>query len=73
MTTTATQTARRAYSVAEAAQAVGRSTDHIYRAIRTTNVDPAKGVHHLRAKKDGKGYLITADALDAWLEQHLDA
>ena len=62
-----------AYSVRQAAEATGYSRQHIHRAIHTTNVDPAKGVHHLPAKKDGKGYRVLADALKSWLEQLPDA
>lgn len=66
--------ARIAYSLKDAAEQVGYSTDYIRRAIKTTNVDPAEGVHHLPAKQDTKGhYRITHAALEKWLDQMADA
>ena len=62
-----------AYTIAEAAEATGYSQQHIRRAIATTNVDPAAGVHHLPAKRDGKKYRVLAAALTKWLEQLPDA
>lgn len=72
MTTSATR--RVSFFLKDAAEATGFSPDHIRRAIRTTNVDPAIGVHHLPAKVDTRGrYVIKADALDAWIDQMADA
>lgn len=42
--------------------AYGVSTDTIRRAIRTGA---------LAAKRDGRGYLLHVDALDAWFHTHL--
>lgn len=74
MSRTAIDSGRVAYSLKEAAAAVGYSTDHIRRAIRTINVDPSEGVHHLPAKVDSRGqYRITHAALVAWVDQMADA
>jgi hypothetical protein len=64
---------RLAYTVVEAAKATGFSRDYLHRAIRTDNVDPTAGIHHLPAKRDAKGYRILHGALVAWLEQFPDA
>ena len=57
-----TGTDRRAFRLREAAAAYGVSTDTIRRAIRSGA---------LAAKRDGRGYLLHVDALDAWFHTHL--
>lgn len=71
---TAQTTQRISYFIKDAAEATGYSPDFIRRAIKTTNVDPAKGVHHLPAKRDPNGkYVIKVAAVDTWLDQMDDA
>lgn len=63
-----------AYSLKDAAADTPYSVDYLRRAIKTTNVDPAKGVHHLPAKQDRNGkYVIEGEALAAWIGQLDDA
>ena len=59
--------AKLAYTVSEAADLASVSSDTIRRAIHTTD-GPS-----LVAKRVGRKYLITADALRAWLAAHPDA
>lgn len=57
-----TRTAERAYSLAEAADLKSVSQDTLRRAIRATEGNV------LRAKKIGRGYRISASALEDWFE-----
>lgn len=57
---TAPKTAERAYSLAEAAELKGVSPDTLRRAIKA-----AEG-NTLAAKKVGRGYRISASALESW-------
>jgi len=59
--------AERAYSVTEAAELKSVSPDLIKRAIRATSGNT------LRAKKLGRGYRITASALEDWFNGLEDA
>lgn len=56
-----------AFSIKEAAAAVGVSTDVILRAVKAT--EPP----YIRAKKYGNKWLIKAAALEAWFESLPDA
>lgn len=60
-------TAERAYSIPEAAALKGVSADTIRQAIKAT-VPPL-----IRAKKVGRGYRISASALEDWWNQLEDA
>ena len=53
-----------AYTVSEAAEAVGRKSEFVLQQI-------AAGL--LRAKRQGRTYLIPAKALEAWIEALPDA
>lgn len=64
MTTTE---AEAAYTIAEAAELKRVSPDLIRRAIKST--EPP----FIRAKKVGRGYRISASALDAWFASLEDA
>ena len=55
------------YTVSEAAEVKRVSPDLIKRAIRATAGTP------LRAKRIGKGYRISASALDSWFDGLEDA
>lgn len=57
---TSTLTAERAYTIPEAADLKRVGTDTIRRAIRATE-GPS-----LKAKKVGRGYRISASALEEW-------
>lgn len=61
---------RLAYTVPQLALAVGKSEKYIRDCIRT---DGTGKLVPLKAKRDGKGYLITRKAAEAWLDQHKDA
>lgn len=60
-------TAEQAYTINEAAELKRVSPDHIRRAIKAT-----EGAC-LRAKKVGKGYRISASALEDWWNSLADA
>lgn len=60
-------TAERAYSIPEAAELKGISADTIRKAIKAT-APPC-----LRAKKVGRGYRISASALEEWWNSLEDA
>lgn len=60
-------TAERAYTIPEAAALKGVSQDTIRKAIHA--IEPPL----LRAKKVGRGYRISASALEAWFESLDDA
>lgn len=64
---TVTNTAEKAYSIAEAAAIKGVSPDRIKRAIHATTGNV------LRAKRPGRSYLILASELDAWFDRLEDA
>jgi excisionase family DNA binding protein len=59
--------AERAYTITEAAIIKSVSPDTIRRSIRATEGNT------LRAKKVGRGYRISASALDEWFESLPDA
>lgn len=56
-----------AYTAEQAAQIKGVSRESILRAIRRTDG------HGLRAKKWGRGYRISASALEEWFDGWADA
>ncbi|HEY9249240.1 MAG TPA: helix-turn-helix domain-containing protein [Rariglobus sp.] len=60
-----------AFTLNEAAATARQSPSTIRRAIHAT--DPAAFPPPLKAKRDGKGYLILAADLNAWLESLPDA
>lgn len=60
-----------AYTVKSAALAVERSEKTIRAAIHADGSNPE--LPPLKAKRDGKGYLIKATDLDAWLDALPDA
>ena len=62
-----TRAAEAAYSIAEAADLKGVSPGYVRNAIRATEGNV------LHAKKVGRGYRISASALEAWWEGHEDA
>lgn len=64
------KTAERAYTIVEAAELKSVSPDFVRAAIRRT--DPEQGPL-LAAKKVGRGYRISATALEAWWAGHADA
>ena len=64
---TDTVTAEEAYTIPEAAALKRVSQDTIRQAIKRT--EPP----FLRAKKVGRGYRITASALEAWFDSLPDA
>lgn len=59
--------AERAYTIVEAAELKSVSPDFVRAAIR------AKEGNTLPAKKIGRGYRITASALEAWWDRMADA
>lgn len=67
MTSSTALTAEAAYTIAEAAELKRVSPDHIRRAIKAT-AGPT-----LAAKKVGRGYRISASALEDWWSQLEDA
>lgn len=73
---TAPRRADAAYSISEAAELKSVSPGFIRAAIKATGgKDPKTGrvVVPLHAKRVGKGYRISASALDAWFDALEDA
>lgn len=64
---TQVRTAERAYTIEEVASIKGVSKDFVRRAIRATSGNV------LRAKRIGRGYRISASAIEAWWSALEDA
>lgn len=62
--------AERAYTIDQAADLKSVSPGYVRKAIKSNGRPDARGivVTPLAAKKVGKGYRISASALDAWFE-----
>lgn len=61
------KTAERAYTIAQVAEIKGVSPDFVRAAIRATEGNA------LAAKKIGRGYRISASAVEAWWDGMADA
>lgn len=61
------KTAERAYTIVEVAEIKGVSPDYVRNAIRATEGNT------LAAKKVGRGYRISASAVEAWWSAMDDA